>query len=322
MTALATALASAQLPLPSPRGPLTDHLLGHLTGVVPDLPPAPDEVGLDDADAQQALWLLNVAQVGDHPAVVPGAVRSLATRTLHWHLEARFEQAVLGAVGAVQTADLQRHLDDLLTRTSIDVVSSATAVGGGAVQEVFLAKAPYLGFEADPHTMALAALEPAVQHVMAEIQAGEYGVGFNSTHSEIYRNCLDLLGVTYGDAVDAAPVASFVDANLAWLFGRDRRWRGASAGQLCYLELDSVGPCSRHVAAWKAAGLPEAGRRWYDVHVMADAEHEDIVRHRLVPAIEQHTPWLRDDAAFGAEATWFMQQRVALELIGRWPRST
>lgn len=186
------------------------------------------------------------------------------------------------------------------------------------MRDLLVAKAPYLGFEADPHTLTLAALEPPLQHVVAEIQAGEYGVGFDRTHSQIYRGCLDALGVSYTEAIDAAPTAAFADANLTWLLAHDRRRRGASIGQLCLFELDSVKPCRRYVEAWNEAGLPEGGRRWYDVHVMADAEHEEIIRTRLIAAIERETPWLVDDAAFGAEATWISQQRVALELMQGW----
>lgn len=321
MTTSLSALASAQLPLPSPRGPFTDHVLGHLTGIVPDLPAAPEEVGHDDADLQQALWLLNVVQVGDHPAFVPAAVSSIATRTLHWQMEQLFERTVRGSTGPARTDDLGACLDQILDRPTVDAVSAASSIGPGAVRDLLVAKAPYLGFEADPHTLTLAALEPALQHVVAEIQAGEYGVGFDRTHAQIYRGCLDALGMTYADAIEAAPTASFADANLTWLFARDRRWRGASVGQLCLFELDSVKPCRRYVEAWNEACLPEGGRRWYDVHVMADAEHEEIIRTRLIATIERETPWLVDDAAFGAEASWISQQRVALELMQGWSNS-
>ena len=107
--------------------------------------------------------------------------------------------------------------------------------------------------------------------------------------------------------MESAPATALAFANSAWLFARRRHLRGASVGQLSFLEIDSVGPCRERAAAWDQAGLPEAGRQWYDVHVLADAEHQDVVRHELVPAIEEHTPWLVPDVAFGAEVTRRLQ---------------
>jgi hypothetical protein len=306
--------------LPTARGPLSESVLEYVTGRSARLWSQRGEALLDDPDAQLALWLLNCVDAAMAADVDVERVRSLPLRALHWTLERSFEHEVQRAVTAVPAdAALEGLLDDLLRSPAVDLAATAARHGARAVEEVFLAKAPYLGFEADPHTLALARLESPLKTAMAEVQAGEYGVGHGQTHAEIYRSCLAALGTSYRDAVEAAPTASFAFANLAWLFGRDVRWRGAAVGQLCLLELDSVEPCRAQVRAWDAVGLPQAARRWYDVHVLADAEHERIIRERLIPEIESATPWLVADAAFGAAATWVLQQHVVQDLVEGWP---
>ncbi len=69
------------------------------------------------------------------------------------------------------------------------------------------------------------------------------------------------------------------------------------------LEMDSVEPCSGAVRDWDRFGLPAAARRWYDVHVLADEEHDGVVRNELIPALEHHTPGLVTAAAWGAAVT-------------------
>ena len=307
--------------LPNARGPLSESVIEYISGRSARLWSQRGEAVLDDPDAQLALWLLNCADVSTDADIDVERVRSLPLRALHWTLERSFEDEVQRAVAAVDAeVDLQLLLDDLVQAPAIDLAATAAEHGPDALRDVFVAKAPYLGFEADPHTLALARLEAPLKPIVAEIQSGEYGVGHAQTHAQIYRGCLTALGVSYHDAIEAAPTSSLAYANLAWLFGREVRWRGAAVGQLCLLELDSVEPCSAQVEAWDAAGLPPAARRWYDVHVLADAEHEVVIRDQLVPALESTTPWLVPDAAFGATATWMLQQHVAQELADRWER--
>jgi hypothetical protein len=311
--------ATSTNPLPTARGPVSESVIEYVTGRSARLWTHRGDASRDDGDAQLALWLLNVVDVSPDGGVDPDRARSLAVRGLHWSLERSFEDELQRRLPAVDPdVALQTHLDELLAAPAIDATARAIDVGADAVRDVFTAKAPYLGFEADPHTLALARLEAPLKPVVAAIQAGEYGIGHEQTHAQIYRSCLTRLSLGYADAVDTAPPAALAFANLAWLFGRDVRWRGAAVGQLCLLELDSVQPCRAAVDAWDATSLPTAARRWYDVHVLADAEHEVVVRERLVPAIETETPWLAADAAFGATATWVLQQQVARQLLGRW----
>lgn len=301
--------AAPSLPvLPPGRGPLSESVIDFVTGGGAEMVDASSGVAGQphDEDFHAALWTLNVLQVADFRDVDPDRVASLRMRTLHWYLEQSFESQLRRLVPEPQVADLSAHVHALIARPGTTRGSSPQAV-----RRRFLAKAPYGGWEADPHTLALARIEAPLKPALADIQAGEYGVGHASTHAEIYRGCLEGLGINVTDAVAAAPSCSLAFANSTWLFSRDRRMRGAAVGQLCLLELDSVGPCLREKDCWDAAGLPAAARRWYDIHALADAEHAQIMDEQLVPILEEQTPWLVADAAWGAEVTWYLQDCVA-----------
>lgn len=296
--------------LPEARGALSASVLDQLCGGATAPVPGDVSIGLENDDAQLALWLFNVVRVADfdrvHRAEVDGA-----TSPLEAALTERFAQELRGLVpidASAAPTDLAAFLDELRARPSVE---SRGAPARDDVLAAFAAKAPYLGWEADPHTLLLAVVEPELKQPLATIQAGEYGVGHGQPHARIYRECLAAVGLTVIDAVDGASGPDLALANSAWLFARHRRLRGASLGQLCFLEVDSVEPCRERASAWDEVGLPAEGRRWYDVHVLADAEHQDIVRHELVPRIEERTPWLVADVAFGAEVTWLLQS---------WPR--
>lgn len=296
--------------LPEARGALSASVLAQLRDGATAPVPADLSIDVEDDDAQLAFWLLNIVGVADFHRVHDAGL-GRASSPLESALTDRFAQELRRLVPTDASAaptDLVAFLDELRARPA-----AATPRTGAADEVVaaFAAKAPYLGWEADPHTFLLAVVEPELKQPLATIQAGEYGVGHGQPHARIYRECLAALGLSVTDAVEDASGPDLALANSAWLFARHRRLRGASLGQLCFLEVDSVEPCRERVSAWDAAGLPAEGRRWYDVHVLADAEHQDIVRHDLVPRIEERAPWLVPDVAFGAEVTWLLQS---------WPR--
>ncbi len=295
-------------PLPAARGPISQSIVDFVTGGGGEIVDASSGVAGQphDDDFHAALWMLNVFQVADFEGVQPDRVASLRMRTLHWYLEQTFESQLRRLVPERPVPDLLAHIHDLLERPGSTRGSSPQAV-----RRRFLAKAPYGGWEADPHTLALARIEDPLKPALVDIQSGEYGMGHANTHAEIYRRCLDELGTTVTDAVTTAPACSLAFANSTWLFGRDRRMRGAAVGQLCLLELDSVEPCLREKGCWDAAGLPASARRWYDIHAMADVEHAKVITEQLAPVMQQQTPWLVADAAWGAEVTWVLQDCVA-----------
>lgn len=223
---------------------------------------------------------------------------------MHRALSAWFESALDEVVGPVdRTITPDAYVDHVLARPSPGSTVSA--------RDWLVRRSPYLLHEADAHTLAMARMDPSVQHVVAEIQAGEYGLGHRNTHAAIFRSCLDSIGVQPHEAVDESPGPWLAAANLPWLFASSIRFRGAALGQLALFELDSVGPCRRFIANWNEAGLPEAGRRWFDIHALADVEHERLIRDRVLPIANSFTPDEAEAFRFGIEATWTLANRSA-----------
>lgn len=286
--------------LPRARGPLSRQVLRALrgersvgAGVDSPLPPGSPH----DDDFQLSLWILNVVRAGDFEGVDRHCVGSLRVQNFRWYLERAYEDRLRNLTPQPPAGPLPWLIDDLRSD------GSRPAPDVEVAKQRFVTKAPYLAWEADPHTLTLAAVEFPLKQPLADIQSGEYGVGHGDTHAVIYRNCLAALDVSLVEALESAPAEAYAYANSAWLFGADRRLRGASLGQLCLLEMDSVEPCARAVDDWDRFDLPVEARRWYDVHVMADAVHDQVIRQQLIPAIERETPHLLDDAAWGAMVT-------------------
>src|SRR5438045_2693004 len=84
-------------------------------------------------------------------------------------------------------------------------------------------------------------------------------------------------GVAVGGAyLDRLPGTTLATTNLISLFGLHRRWRGALVGHLALFEMTSVVPMARYSAALERLGVGRVARRFYDVHVEADAVHQFI----------------------------------------------
>ena len=120
--------------------------------------------------------------------------------------------------------------------------------------------------EADPHTWALPRL-PRRGHV------GPAGV----------RVTLDELGPgsDYGGYVDAVPGITLAMSTVMSPFGLHRRLRGALVGHLVAYELTSSEPCRRWARGLRRLGVGDRVCAFSDVHVTADALHEQVAAHDL-----------------------------------------
>jgi hypothetical protein len=102
------------------------------------------------------------------------------------------------------------------------------------------------------------------------------------------------------------------------MLGLHRRLRGALVGHLATFEMTSVVPMRRYSRALARLGAPPAARRFYDVHVQADAEHQVIARDRMVAALVRDEPALTADVMFGVEAVLHVEDAFATHLRDAW----
>jgi hypothetical protein len=186
---------------------------------------------------------------------------------------------------------------------------------------VVVQRSAYQLKEADPHTFGLPHIRGQAKQLLAEIQAGEYGVDApgRAMHVELFSATMRLLGLDdrRHAYLDVLPASALAISNLATMFGINRRWRGALVGHLAAFEMTSAEPAGRYARGLERLGAPAQARRFYDVHVLADAEHAVLAR-RMVVALAADEPRLAGDVVFGVQCVVATERRFATALLDRW----
>jgi hypothetical protein len=321
--------ATAYLPpeLPSPRGPISEWLFDQLmdTGVT-DVAPAPTWPMLGDDDAQLALYCCYELHYRGFRGVDANVEWSPEVLALRAELERAFvgELALkVGGVGDLSPATVEEELLAIAGRT--DGPSLSRLVQDEAdldrVRELCIHRSAYQLKEADPHTWCIPRVWGECKAAMVEIQTDEYGGGLASAmHAELFADTLRSLDLdaTYGAYLDRLPGVTLATTNLISLFGLHRRWRGALVGHLAMFEMTSVGPMGRYADAMTRVGVSEGGRRFYEVHVQADVEHQRIALERMVRGLLASEPDLARDVVFGARSLGAIESRFASHLLSSW----
>jgi len=301
-------------------------LLDHLARPVHDVGPCPT-VGDDPLagdDTHLALYLAYEL----HYRGLPGVDEDwewepslLAARAV---LESRFVEAIACEVGEPRhCGDIAAELDAVIAAGSGPSLSTYVAERAHVeeLRELQAHRSAYQLKEADPHTWALPRLSGRAKAAMVEIQADEYGGGVESEmHANLFADTMRALGLdaTYGAYVDHLPGVTLATVNLVSLFGLHRRWRGALVGHLALFEMTSVVPMGRYAKACDRLGLPVSARRFYDVHVEADAHHEVVAATDLAGGFADAEPERVGDVAFGARAVMLLEERFAHHLLDAW----
>jgi hypothetical protein len=315
--------------LPSPRGELSDWLLGMLTreahalGDV-ELPAMPD--ALENEDLQLALYLCYELHYRGLPGVDERWEWEPSLLALRGELEACFEQALLDAVpftGHSVPAD------------QVDLVLRALAEKDGPplsayvrskasieqVREFLVHRSAYQLKEADPHSWAIPRLWGAPKAALIEIQADEYGGGRSEwIHAELFARAMRALGLdrTYGAYLDLIPGVTLATVNLMSLFGLHRRWRGAIVGHLALFEMTSSIPNRRYGDGLRRLGFDGEATLFFDEHVEADAVHENVAAVDLAGGLVRQNPDLCASVLWGARALADLDARWASHVLGRW----
>lgn len=175
--------------------------------------------------------------------------------------------------------------------------------------------------EADPHTWAIPRLNGRAKAAMVRIQTDEYGGGEAALmHASLFAEAMSALDLdpTYGAYLDQLPAVTLATTNLISMFGLHRRLRGALVGHLAGFEMNSVGPMGRYSRWLESLGVPESGRRFYDVHVEADEEHQYVAADELVGGFLEAEPDQAGAVLFGAKAVAFVERAFADHVVSAW----
>ncbi|WP_432585132.1 iron-containing redox enzyme family protein [Streptomyces sp. HD1123-B1] len=175
--------------------------------------------------------------------------------------------------------------------------------------------------EADPHVWVIPRLRGEAKAAMAAVEYDEFGAGRGErVHSGLFADLMADLGLdpTYNGYLDAASAQMLAVVNLMSLLGLHRALRGALVGHFAAVEITSSPSSDRMAQALRRMGAGEAAVFFYTEHVEADAVHEQVVRHGVVEGLLRDEPRLAADIAFGVDATVFLEDRLADQLMGAW----
>ena len=313
--------------MPRPRGPLSASLVAilHEKPFTVREPPRLTGDVLDDDDFQLALHCCYELHYGGYRGVDDGWEWEPSLLAWRKALEAPFVDAVRGEVPWSPAAvdEVVPGLRALATPTDGPSLSGWALENGTMThaREFAMHRSAYQLKEADPHTWTIPRLRGRAKAAMVGIQADEYGGGDEAMmHASLFADTMVELGLdpSYGHYIDVLPAATLATDNLVSFFGLHRRWRGALVGHLALFEMTSVGPMGRYGAWLERLGVPERGRRFYDVHVTADEQHQHIAANDLAGGLAADEPDLAGDIVWGARALAAIEARFSGRLLACW----
>lgn len=315
--------------LPTPRGPISELLIGALRAPVGslallhmiDLPADP----ISDEDLQLALYVAYELHYRGFDGVDDRWEWEPALLSLRATLERAFEGGLRAAVRAPDAVPAPEI--DVALREIIDEAEDAPSLSRFIAREATIAqlteflahRSAYQLKEADPHSWALPRLSGRPKAAMIEIQADEYGGGRpDRIHAELFARALRAVGLDdrYGAYLDLLPGITLATVNVMSLFGLHRRLRGALVGHLAAFEMTSSIPNGRYAAGIRRLGFtaPDA-TAFFEEHVVADAVHESIAAVDLAGGLAAQEPGLAGDILWGAAALVTLEQVWAQHLL-------
>lgn len=318
--------AYTRAPLPDARGPLTDWALTTLKRAPGrcSMPPSGDDDPVTGDDSALALYLLYELHYRGLDGVDDGwewQPELLAARQ-------RLEQEFLGRLrDAVPMPEAPANIAAALRdRTDIgDGPSLCTYCENEAsweqLREVSVHRSAWQLKEADPHTWALPRLGGRPKAALAEIQSGEYGDGAErDVHQNLYALTMSLLGLDsrYGYYLDLLPGVTLATVNLVSLFGLHRSWLPAMVGHLASFEMTSVPVMSAYSAALRRQGAPQDACHFFDVHVVADAHHQNLAADGLAAGLVEQDPSSASLILFGADALAWTESQFSEHVFASW----
>ncbi len=313
--------------LPCPRGSISHALFKAISGAPGSftVPAIRTDDALTDEDLQLALYCCyelhyqGFARVSDDWEWNPSLLR------LRSHLEQAFEQglrAMLTDDPDIAPADVPDALWQLTREGGFSLSEWLWEHGSRFhAREVAIHRSGYQLKEADPHTWVIPRLRNRSKAAMVTIQSDEYGNGTaSSMHSSLFADAMTALGLdpTYGAYLDRLPAVTLATTNLISMFGLHRRLRGALVGNLAGFEMNSVGPMARYSSWLHSLGVPERGRRFYDIHIEADEIHQHLAVDELVGGLLEDQPDQAGAVLFGAKALGLIERNFAHHLVSAW----
>jgi len=289
----------------------------------------PPSVGFDhfdadplDHDLQLALYVLNELHFAGWVGVDDDLEWNPAVTALRYELSHEFERRLRHTL-PVSLSGPAAEVRRLLALPGPSVSTYLRDHGTvEQVRESMILRSAYQSKEADPHTFAVPRFAGPTKRVLTEIQSGEYGVGHRRSHAELFGDALVGLGLdpTPNAHVDACTGPALAVSNLVTLGAMQRRLRGVVLGQLSLFEMDSVIPNQRMVDCCDRLGLDEGVRPFFDIHVLADTEHQVMVEASFLVEYPRIDPKQVHNLLLGMRAQSLIDHAVARDAVPNWKR--
>ena len=315
--------------LPDPRGPISEILIERLQGSRGRSIPLPRVVGdvLDDDDVHLALYVCYELHYRGWAGVDAGWEWDPDLLRARAQLEAAFLRGLWSAVPTPRFSNPDAIVDDL--RAVIDGANGPSLSAYAAseatlshLRELAIHRSAYQLKEADPHTWAIPRLPAgAAKSALIGLQFDEYGNGEpGKSHAELFADTMRALDLdpTYGAYLGLVPGVTLATVNLLSMFGLHRAHVGACIGHLAVFEMTSVVPMGRYAQALRRVTGRNAGAAFYDVHVVADENHQHIAVDTMVPALLEQNPEYASDVLFGASTLVLLERRFAEHVLTAW----
>lgn len=284
-----------------------------------------------DEDLQLALFILYGLHYGDTVAVDDEWEWQPTLVAVRLEIERAFERYLRASVSVPNVPACEREavaaaLFELTAPDAGPSVSRYAAKNATDQQlrEFVVHRSIYTLKEADPHSWAIPRLSGRAKAALVEIQADEYGGGrVDQMHSTIFAGTMRALGLDdrYGSYVDNVPAITLASFNMMSMFGLNRRLRGALVGHLAAFEMTSSIPNRLYGNGFRRLGYGPDVTWYFDVHVEADAIHEQIAGRDLAGALAEDCPVLLDDIMFGASACLSVDGWAGQHMLDAWSDS-
>jgi hypothetical protein len=311
-------------PLPRPRGPISAEVISRLRSPA-DIGPWPIQVGSGEPygeDVQLALAVLYEMHYRGFDGVdaewewMPGPLG----------VRAQLEQLFLRALrrDVPERDDPDAVLDDLCheARDAWGLSHQLAAYGTWEqVREYFVHRSIYHLKEADPNAWAIPRLTGRSKAALVAVEFDEYGGGHaERLHSRLFANLLVAAGLRddYLGYLECVPADTLATVNFMSLCGLHRARIPMLVGMFAAVEITSSPGSRRMVSALERLDAPRACITFYAEHVEADAVHELVLRNDVVGDLLAKDPGCAADIAFGANASEFLDGRLAQRLLTAW----
>jgi hypothetical protein len=189
------------------------------------------------------------------------------------------------------------------------------------LRELFVHRTAWQLKEADPHSWALPRLGGRPKAALAEIQSGEYGEGVErDVHQNLFALTLSLLDLDsgYGSYLDLLPGVTLATVNLVSYFGLHRTWLPAMVGHLAMFEMSSVPVMSCYAAALRRLDAPQDACHFFEVHVVADAHHQNVAADELAAGLVEQNESAGRLILFGADALAWSEGEFSQHVTSSW----